>query len=251
LEDVKKIDGAIQFKNVELETERGKLLKGVSFTINPGESVALVGPSGSGKSTVLRMISRLTEPTSGEILIDGRLLSNIQSNSLRQRIGVVNQDTFLFNNTIMNNLMYLSSHTRDIVEEIAERVKIDSFTKELPDGFDHEIGENGSSLSGGQRQRLAIARTLLKDCDIFMLDEATSAIDRQNEKVIMDVIQHIAANKTCLFVAHRLETVIHADRILVFDNGRIVEEGTHRELLNLCGCYAALWETNSPKEERR
>ncbi|PEY73230.1 ABC transporter ATP-binding protein [Bacillus thuringiensis] len=250
LEKLNQINGTIEFLDVKLETERGKVLNGVTFKVRHGEKVALVGQSGSGKSTVLRMISRLVEPTSGEILIDGHSLRNLHSNSLRKRIGVVNQDTFLFNNTIMNNLMYLSPATRDTAKEMAAIVEVNPFIEGFINESDKKIGENGRSLSGGQRQRLAIARTLLKDFDILLLDEATSALDRNNEVIVHKAIEQVTAHKTCLYVAHRLETVVNADRIFVFDNGKVVEAGTHHELLALNGYYAALWEKKSLQKER-
>lgn len=245
LEKINRINGDIEFKDIILASEQGYVLNGVTFKVQAGEKVAIVGRSGSGKSTILRMISRLVEPTEGEIIIDGVPISEIDSKSLRKRIGVITQDTFLFNDTIMNNIMYLSSVTKDSAKEMATAVEVNSFTKGFSDGYEHVIGENGSALSGGQRQRIALARTLLKDFDILLLDEATSALDRTNEITVHRAIQQVASNKTCIVVAHRLETIKDVDRIIVLDSGGVIEVGTHQELLSFNGIYSELWSDKS------
>jgi ABC-type multidrug transport system fused ATPase/permease subunit len=251
MEHVSTILGKIEFKDVSVINDRGVILDHVSFVINPGESVALVGPTGSGKSTILKLIIRLIEPTSGEIFIDGRPLNRLNASDIRKRTGNLLQDTFLFDDSIESNLRYLNkSISESEKEELIKKVGLREAISELPEGYNSSVGENGVILSGGQKQRLGIVRVLLKQMDILLMDEATSALDRQNEIAVHNIIREITKHKTCIFAAHRIETVVDADNIFAFKLGKIVESGTHDELLKQAGYYSKLWSENSQMEER-
>ncbi len=235
-------DGQIDFRSVSF-SYRPELavLRNISFTVEGGEKLALVGPSGSGKTTILNLIQRFYAPDSGEILIDGQDIEAIAAPSLRASIAFVSQDTYLFSGTIKDNIRLgrLAASDADI-ERAARDAHADDFIGELPQGFDTQVGENGVSLSGGQRQRIAIARALLKDAPIILLDEATSALDSETERKIQDGLARLTRGRTTIVIAHRLSTVIDADRILVVDGGRIVEEGRHPDLLRRGGVYERL-----------
>ncbi len=223
---------------------RETALQDLDFVIKPGSLVALVGPSGAGKTTLTYLIPRLYDPTEGRILIDGHDLRDVQHDSLMQQIGVVTQETYLFHDTIRTNLMYAKlDATQAEIEAAARAANIHDFISELPDGYDTIVGERGYRLSGGEKQRLALARVILKDPRILVLDEATSHLDSQSEALIRDALEKIMINRTSIVIAHRLSTILAADQILVMDRGRIVEKGTHAELLTLGGLYAALYET--------
>ncbi|HVL59501.1 MAG TPA: ATP-binding cassette domain-containing protein, partial [Burkholderiaceae bacterium] len=202
----------------------------------------IVGPSGAGKSTIARLLYRFYDPTGGRILIDGQDIAEVTQASLREAIGIVPQDTVLFNDTIGYNIAYgRAGATQSDIEAAARGAAIDGFIAALPQGYDSMVGERGLKLSGGEKQRVAIARTLLKNPPILVLDEATSALDSRTEQAIQQTLDRIAEERTSIVIAHRLSTVVNADQIVVLDQGRVVERGSHDELLEKDGLYAELW----------
>jgi ATP-binding cassette subfamily B protein len=245
--------GTIRFENVKFcyEPER-TILDGLSFDVPAGRMVAIVGPSGAGKSTVSRILLRFYDVAGGRVTIDGRDIRDVTQKSLRAAMGVVPQDTVLFNDTILYNIRYGRPDASDEeVREAARMAQIDTFIQALPDGYDSMVGERGLKLSGGEKQRVAIARTILKGPPILILDEATSALDSHTEKEIQDALDLVAKDRTTLVIAHRLSTIVSADRILVLDAGRLAEQGTHGELLALGGLYASLWNRQRQAEKAR
>jgi len=235
--------GHVRFEDVQFgyEPERA-ILKGLDLDVPPGTTVAVVGPSGAGKSTLARLLYRFYDPTAGRITIDGQDIAEVQQSSLRGAIGIVPQDTVLFNDTIGYNIGYgRAGATQDDIEGAARGAAIDTFIAALPGGYESTVGERGLKLSGGEKQRVAIARTLLKNPPILVLDEATSALDSRTEQAIQDTLDRVSRNRTTIVIAHRLSTVVGADQIAVLDNGRVVERGTHDELLEANGLYAELW----------
>jgi ATP-binding cassette, subfamily B, heavy metal transporter len=239
--DVKR--GAIRFENVSFayDPER-EILKGISFEVPAGHRVAVVGPSGAGKSTISRLLFRFYEVSGGRISIDGQDIRDVTQKSLRSAIGMVPQDTVLFNDTIRYNIRYGRWEASDAeVEEAARLAQIDDFIRLSPKGYDTEVGERGLKLSGGEKQRVAIARTILKAPPILLLDEATSALDSHTETEIQDALERVSENRTTLVIAHRLSTIIGADEIIVLDRGVIVERGSHHQLLAKGGLYASMW----------
>src|SRR5712672_2753979 len=235
--------GAIRFEDVRFAYEPARpILKGLSFEVPAGRTVAIVGPSGAGKSTISRLIFRFYEVSGGRILIDGQDIREVTQASLRNAIGMVPQDTVLFNDTVRYNVRYGRWDASDQeVEEAARLAQIDGFIRLMPKGYETEVGERGLKLSGGEKQRVAIARTILKSPPILLLDEATSALDSHTEKEIQDALERVSRNRTTLVIAHRLSTIIGADEIIVLDRGVIVERGTHHELLAQAGLYASMW----------
>ena len=236
-------DGEVRFEKVRFGyTPERTILDGIDFTVPAGKTVAIVGPSGAGKSTISRLMFRFYEPQSGQILIDGQDISAVKQVSLRAAIGMVPQDTVLFNDTIYYNIRYGRwDASREEIEAAAQLAQIDGFIKSLPDGYETNVGERGLKLSGGEKQRVAIARTLLKNPPILILDEATSALDTANERAIQAELEEVARDRTTLVIAHRLSTVVHADEILVLDQGSVVERGRHDDLLRAKGRYAQMW----------
>lgn len=235
--------GEIRFENVSFayDPER-QILEGLSFNVPAGKTVAVVGPSGAGKSTLGRLLFRFYDVQSGRILIDGQDVRDVTQLSLRQSIGIVPQDTVLFNDTIRYNIAYGRPEASQAeIEEAAKIAQIHKFILGQPDGFDSEVGERGLKLSGGEKQRVAIARTVLKAPPILLLDEATSALDTHTEEAIQSALEEISKGRTTLVIAHRLSTIINADQIIVLDHGKIAEQGTHQELLRGNGLYAQLW----------
>ena len=223
---------------------RDVALEGISFTARPGNLIALVGPSGAGKTTVTYLIPRLYDPSAGEIRIDGHNLKDVTLESLSQSIGMVTQETYLFHDTIRTNLTYAKPDaTQAEIELAAKAANIHNFIMDLSDGYDTIVGERGYRLSGGEKQRIALARVILKDPRILVLDEATSSLDSESEALIQDALKRVMAGRTSIVIAHRLSTILAADMILVMDRGRIVERGTHEELLVTGGIYSQLYET--------
>jgi len=245
--------GAIAFDHVSFAYEPGRpILKDISFEIPEGKMVAIVGPSGAGKSTISRLLFRFYELTDGKITIDGQNINDVTQDSLRAAIGMVPQDTVLFNDTIEYNIRYGKPEaTQAEVREAARLAQIHDFIMTLPQGYDSLVGERGLKLSGGEKQRVAIARTILKAPPILMLDEATSALDSHTEMEIQDALERVARERTSLVIAHRLSTVVHADNIIVLDHGAIVEQGTHLDLLAKGGLYASLWARQREADEAR
>ncbi len=245
--------GEIKFENVSFAYEPDRpILQNVSFEVPAGKMVAIVGPSGAGKSTISRILFRFYELAGGRVLIDGQNIRDVTQASLRAAIGMVPQDTVLFNDTIEYNIRYgKPDATVAEVREAARLAQIDAFVMTLPQGYHALVGERGLKLSGGEKQRVAIARTILKAPPILMLDEATSALDSHTEHEIQDALERVARERTSLVIAHRLSTVVHADNIIVLDQGVIVEQGTHPELLARGGLYASLWARQREAEEAR
>jgi ATP-binding cassette subfamily B protein len=245
--------GHVRFENVQFAYEPDRpILKGLTFEVPAGKTVAIVGPSGAGKSTISRLLFRLYDVSSGKILIDGQDIRNVTQDSLRASIGMVPQDTVLFNDTIRYNIRYGRWDATDSeVEEAARLAQIDGFIRMSPKGYETQVGERGLKLSGGEKQRVAIARTVLKAPPILVLDEATSALDSHTEREIQDSLERVSRNRTSLVIAHRLSTIVTADEIIVLDQGRIAERGTHGQLLATGGLYASMWNRQREAQEAR
>ena len=243
--------GKICFDQVDFAYQRERpILRGVSFTVAPGSKVAVVGHSGAGKSTLSRLLYRFYDVTGGRILLDGQDISQVTQASLRKAIGIVPQDTVLFNDTIRYNLQYGNIHASVAdIERAAEMAHIRSFIESLPDKWETVVGERGLKLSGGEKQRVAIARAILKQPPILIFDEATSSLDSATEKAIQQTLREVAGHHTTLMIAHRLSTIIDADLILVMDKGQIVEQGRHTELLTYNGIYKHMWELQQREEK--
>ncbi|MBR1945222.1 MAG: ABC transporter ATP-binding protein [Alphaproteobacteria bacterium] len=245
-------EGKIEVENVSFSYDgEHPVLTDVSLKAEPGQTIALVGHSGSGKSTLINFLPRFYDPQKGRILIDGQDISQVTLESLRKHTAYVSQDVILFNDTIKNNIRYGSPDATDEqVVEAAKAAAADKFISQMEDGYDTLLGEQGSGLSGGQRQMISIARAMLKNAPILLLDEATSALDSQSEKIVQDSLEILMKGRTSVVIAHRLSTVVNADRIYVFNEGKIVDSGTHKELLTRDGIYAQLYKIQFMKEGR-
>jgi len=236
------LSGRIEFRGVSFGYERETVLRGVDLAVEPGEMIAVVGRTGAGKTTLISLLLRFYDPTEGEILIDGHDLRDLKLAWVRHQIGVVLQDAILFHATIAENIAYARpGATRTQIESAAQSALAEGFIKSMPQGYDSVLGERGVTLSGGQRQRLAIARAFLKDAPILVLDEPSSALDAETEAALMTAVNKLAKDRTTFIISHRLSTVRHADRVIVIDDGRIVESGTHEDLLALSGLYRRLY----------
>jgi ATP-binding cassette subfamily B protein len=235
--------GAVRFEDVRFAYEDGReILKGLTLDVPAGQTVAVVGPSGAGKSTLARLLFRFYDPGGGRITIDGQDIAEVTQRSLRAAIGIVPQDTVLFNDTLHYNIAYGRDGASEAeVEEAIRGASLDRLVAVLPEGVESRVGERGLKLSGGEKQRVAIARTLVKNPPILILDEATSALDSQTEEAILATLGAVSTGRTTITIAHRLSTVVDADRIVVLDAGRVAEEGTHAELLRRGGLYAEMW----------
>ena len=242
--------GEVEFENIEFYyDDNRKILHGPNFKIPAGKTIAVVGPSGSGKSTLARLAYRFYDPQAGAIRIDGQDLRDVTQESLRKHIGIVPQDTVLFNDSIGYNIGYgRDDATQADIEEAAKAAQIHDFIISLPEGYDTQVGERGLKLSGGEKQRVGIARSLLKNPPVLILDEATSALDSQTEAGIIDALKSMSKGRSVLTIAHRLSTIVHADEIIVLDAGKIIERGTHRKLLALNGKYAMMWAQQQAEE---
>jgi len=245
--------GNVRFEDVRFSYDPERpILKGLSFEVPAGKTVAIVGPSGAGKSTISRLLFRLYDVSGGKILIDGQDIRNVTQSSLRASIGMVPQDTVLFNDTIRYNIRYGRWDASDAeVEQAAQLAQIDGFIRMSPKGYETQVGERGLKLSGGEKQRVAIARTVLKAPPILVLDEATSALDSHTEQEIQDALERVSRNRTSLVIAHRLSKIVGADEIIVHDQGRIAERGTHGQLLASGGLYASMWNRQREAQEAR
>ena len=248
-ENIGRANGDIEFDHVSFYyNENEPVLKDISFKVESGKMVAFVGATGVGKSTIVSLMERFYDPVSGSVRLDGKDIRDITVKSLRENISMVLQDVFLFNGSIYDNIAYGNpSASHDEIVKAAETARVNDFVCKMPDGYDTIIGERGVRLSGGQKQRIAIARAVLKNSPILILDEATSAVDNETEALIQQAIDELSKSRTVIVIAHRLSTVMKADNIIVLENGRIAEQGTHNELLKLGGIYAKLCNVNSDR----
>ena len=244
------VEGKLSFKNIFFTYDKNEILRDISMEIEPGEMVAFVGPSGGGKTTLLNLVPRLYEPTSGEIFLDSRPIADYSLVNLRKNISYVAQNTILFNDTIRNNISYGigQAASDDDIERVADLAQLGEFVNGLPNGLNSEIGDNGVKLSGGQRQRIAIARAMLKNAPILILDEATAALDNESENFIKKALANVSHGRTSLVVAHRLSTIVNSNKIVVIDNGRIIEMGTHLQLIENEGLYTKLYKQELDKK---
>ncbi|MDP6728933.1 MAG: ATP-binding cassette domain-containing protein, partial [SAR324 cluster bacterium] len=239
--------GAICFDQIHFTYHRGTpVLMGLDFMLSPGETVGIAGATGAGKSTLIKMLLRLYDPDRGCVTFDGIDLKQLEVREIRHNIALVSQDVYLFHGTIAENIAYASPQAgREQIERASRSAQFHEFVLSLPEGYQTLIGERGIRLSGGQRQRLSIARAVLKDAPVMVFDEATSSVDSETERAIQESLMPITQGRTALIIAHRLSTIRHADRILVLDQGKVVEEGHHNDLIELNGIYADLWHVQS------
>jgi ATP-binding cassette subfamily B protein len=242
-----KVAGRVTFDDVRFVYSRGEpVLRGLSFAVAPGEMVGIAGPTGAGKSTIVKLLLRLYDVTGGAVLVDGIDVRETTQRDLRRHVALVSQDVYLFHGTIRENIAYGDAGAaEERVVDAAKRAQLHDFIATLPQGYDTLVGERGIKLSGGQRQRLSIARAILKDAKILVLDEATSSVDTETERQIQTSLALLAKGRTAIVIAHRLSTIRHADRILVLKDGRVAEEGHHDDLVARGGTYADLWNVQS------
>ncbi|CAL2042122.1 unnamed protein product [Caenorhabditis brenneri] len=246
LGEKKKLSGKVIFKNVRFaypERPQIEILKGLSFSVDPGQTLALVGPSGCGKSTVVALLERFYDTLAGEVFIDGAEIKTLNPESTRSQIAIVSQEPTLFDCSIAENIVYgldPATVTMSRVEEAAKLANIHNFISELPEGYETRVGDRGTQLSGGQKQRIAIARALVRNPKILLLDEATSALDTESEKIVQEALDRAREGRTCIVIAHRLNTIMNADCIAVVNNGTIIEQGTHTQLMSQKGAYFKL-----------
>jgi ATP-binding cassette subfamily B protein len=246
-----RVKGKVEFQDVSFHYRQGHpVLQDVSFTMEPGQTVALVGPSGAGKTTITYLLPRFYDPTSGRVLLDGQDVRHVTLESLREQMGMVTQDTFVYHDTVRHNLLYARPDaTQEELERACRDAQLYEAIMRMPWGFDTIVGERGYRLSGGERQRLAIARVVLEDPRLIILDEATSSLDSVSERLIQRALEPLLQGRTALVIAHRLSTILNADQILVIDGGRIVERGNHQELLDRGSVYSRLYQAQFRDQE--
>lgn len=247
------VSGKVEFQNVSFAyDDKGNVITDLSFSVKPGEVIAIVGPSGAGKSTIANLLPRFYDVNKGDIKIDGHSVREVTLDSLREQVGIVPQETMLFNGSVYNNILYgRLDATKEEIEAAAKAANAHDFIMQLTDGYETKLGDRGVNLSGGQRQRIAIARAILKNPRILILDEATSALDTESERVVQEALDRLMVGRTSFVIAHRLSTVKNADKILVLEKGNLVESGTHDELLALDGLYAHLYKIQYRKKEAK
>ncbi|WP_256316751.1 lipid A export permease/ATP-binding protein MsbA [Phascolarctobacterium faecium] len=247
------VSGKVEFQNVSFAyNDKGNVITDLSFSVKPGEVIAIVGPSGAGKSTIANLLPRFYDVNKGDIKIDGHSVREVTLDSLREQVGIVPQETMLFNGSVYNNILYgRLDATKEEIEAAAKAANAHDFIMQLTDGYETKLGDRGVNLSGGQRQRIAIARAILKDPRILILDEATSALDTESERVVQEALDRLMVGRTSFVIAHRLSTVKNADKILVLEKGNLVESGTHDELLALDGLYAHLYKIQYRNKEAK
>lgn len=247
------VSGKVEFQNVSFAyDDKGNVITDLSFSVKPGEVIAIVGPSGAGKSTIANLLPRFYDVNKGDIKIDGHSVREVTLDSLREQVGIVPQETMLFNGSVYNNILYgRLDATKEEIEAAAKAANAHDFIMQLTDGYETKLGDRGVSLSGGQRQRIAIARAILKNPRILILDEATSALDTESERVVQEALDRLMVGRTSFVIAHRLSTVKNADKILVLEKGNLVESGTHDELLALDGLYAHLYKIQYRNKEAK
>lgn len=247
------VSGKVEFQNVSFAyDDKGNVITDLSFSVKPGEVIAIVGPSGAGKSTIANLLPRFYDVNKGDIKIDGHSVREVTLDSLREQVGIVPQETMLFNGSVYNNILYgRLDATKEEIEAAAKAANAHDFIMQLTDGYETKLGDRGVNLSGGQRQRIAIARAILKNPRILILDEATSALDTESERVVQEALDRLMVGRTSFVIAHRLSTVKNADKILVLEKGNLVESGTHDELLALDGLYAHLYKIQYRNKEAK
>ena len=246
-----KVKGDVRFNDVSFAYNKNEeVLSHVSFEVKPGEMIAFVGPSGAGKSTVASLLPRFYDATNGSITIDGQDIRKVTLDSLREQVGIVPQETVLFNGSVYDNILYgRLDATREEVEAAAKAANAHDFIMQLPNGYETMLGDRGMNISGGQRQRISIARAILKNPQILILDEATSALDTESERVVQEALDRLMVGRTSFVIAHRLSTIKNADKIMVLENGQLIEQGNHDELMAMDGLYAHLYKIQYRSKE--